>query len=281
LWIFGDGKKNGINIGNKFYQYSLFKDEEYVSHKKGMIYQFHCNAGSGESLTDILLDHNIEYESEYLYPKPKCNGIISKNAILNSINDILSKDYTKRHVGIWKKEWIVESNKVDKDSLNYIYDTVSEELDKENIRTSSLDKKAATLMAAIGVIIGLELTILNYKNLLLENGYMIVVFITQLIVLLISLYYAYSGHQIQPFTVGDMNYIIKKYNYETRPDCDSISSDYSSLKSLGIYYKESSVISSKKVNNRKANKITWCHRFLFFAILLLLVLIIFIILAGV
>ena len=83
LWIFGDGKRNGINIGNKFYQYSLFKDEEYVSHKKGMIYQFHCNAGSGESLTDILLDHNREYESEYSYIKPKCNGIIRKNAILN------------------------------------------------------------------------------------------------------------------------------------------------------------------------------------------------------
>lgn len=281
LWIFGDGKKNGINIGNKFYQYSLFKDEEYVSHKKGMIYQFHCNAGSGESLTDILLDHNREYESEYSYIKPKCNGIIRKNAIFNSVKGILFNDFTKCHVGIWKRERVIESNKMDNDSLNYIYDTVSDELDRENIRTTNLDKKAATLIAATGVIFGLELTILNERTILIENGYMAILFITQLFVLLISLYYAYSAHQIQLFTVGDMNYIIKKYNFETRPDNESIRSNYPSLKSLGIYYKKSSVSSSKIVNDRKANKITWCQHTLFLAIVLLLVLIIFIILARV
>ena len=170
---------------------------------------------------------------------------------------------------------------MDNDSLNYIYDTVSDELDRENIRTTNLDKKAATLIAATGVIFGLELTILNERAILIENGYMAILFITQLFVLLISLYYAYSAHQIQPFTVGDMNYIIKKYNFETRPDNESIRSNYPSLKSLGIYYKKSSVSSSNKVNNRKANKIRWCQRTLFLAIILLLVLIIFIILARV
>ncbi len=55
LWIFGHGKHGGVNIGGFFYDYSLFKNQEF---EKDYVYQFHCNPGLGESLASIVSGGN-------------------------------------------------------------------------------------------------------------------------------------------------------------------------------------------------------------------------------